>query len=386
VPNTRSKEIVLVIGFLAILVAPGIIQTVVELRGGEAIQALSVLRRKPTAKNLREYEGELEEASWVAKQLRPWMQYAQFRLLREAGDKALVGREGWMFYKPGVRYLTARQPAPAPGAPPHDPRAAILDFRDQLARRGIRLLVMIAPNKESIYPQMLSRRAESGRIVMAAQTRQLLEQLHSAGVDVVDLFQVFQAAQDRPTTATPLYLAQDSHWSPAGVELAAKTMAEKILSAGWARRGTVAYDREPAPVRRLGDVIRMLQVPQIEQAIAPEEIACQQIIRRDDQTLYRDDPNAEILILGDSFLRIYEQDEPHSAGFIAHLAYELGQPVASIVNDGGASTLVRQELHRRPRLLVNKKLVIWEFVERDIRFGTEGWQPVPLPLPPLSST
>ena len=78
-------------------------------------------------------------------------------------------------------------------------------------------------------------------------------------------------------------------------------------------------------------------------------------------------------------MRIYEQDEPQSAGFIAHLAYELGQPVASIVNDGGASTLVRQELHRRPRLFVNKKLVIWEFVERDIRFGTEGWQPVPLP-------
>ncbi len=32
-----------------------------------------------------------------------------------------------------------------------------------------------------------------------------------------------------------------------------------------------------------------------------------------------------------------------------------------------------------PTLLENKKVVIWEFVERDIRFGTEGWQIVPLP-------
>jgi len=78
-------------------------------------------------------------------------------------------------------------------------------------------------------------------------------------------------------------------------------------------------------------------------------------------------------------LRIYGQDEPQSAGFLAHLAYELRQPVTSIVNDGGASTLVRQELFRRPRLLTNKKLVIWEFVERDIRFGAEGWQLTPLP-------
>ena len=36
------------------------------------------------------------------------------------------------------------------------------------------------------------------------------------------------------------------------------------------------------------------------------------------------------------------EDEPGAAGFIAHLARELGQPLTSIVNDGGASTLVRQ--------------------------------------------
>jgi hypothetical protein len=86
-----------------------------------------------------------------------------------------------------------------------------------------------------------------------------------------------------------------------------------------------------------------------------------------------------VLVLGDSFLRIYQQDEPGGAGFIAHLARELKQPLTSVVNDGGASTLVRQELHRRPALLQNKRVVVWEFVERDIRLGTEGWQQVPLP-------
>ena len=37
---------------------------------------------------------------------------------------------------------------------------------------------------------------------------------------------------------------------------------------------------------------------------------------------------------------------------------------------------MRQELSRKPALLEGKKLVIWEFVERDIRFGMEGWQEV----------
>ena len=35
---------------------------------------------------------------------------------------------------------------------------------------------------------------------------------------------------------------------------------------------------------------------------------------------------------------------------------------------------MRQELYRRPTLLHNKRVVVWEFVDRDIRFGTEGWQ------------
>ncbi len=65
-------------------------------------------------------------------------------------------------------------------------------------------------------------------------------------------------------------------------------------------------------------------------------LTCLQVVQSDDGTPYRDRPESEVLILGDSFLRIYEQDEPGAAGFIAHLARELGQPLTSIVNDGGA--------------------------------------------------
>ena len=116
----------------------------------------------------------------------------------------------------------------------------------------------------------------------------------------------------------------------------------------------------------------------IERIFKPETLNCEQVVNADTGQLYQADPNSEVLIMGDSFLRIYSRDEPRSAGFIEHLAFKLGFPLTSIVNDGGASTLVRQELSRKPALLINKKLVIWEFVERDIRFGTEGWQQVPL--------
>jgi hypothetical protein len=61
------------------------------------------------------------------------------------------------------------------------------------------------------------------------------------------------------------------------------------------------------------------------------------------------------------------------------LARVLRRPVTSLVRNGGGATLVRQELSRRPALLAGKRVVIWEFAERDLRFGMEGWQRVPLP-------
>src|SRR5438876_402516 len=153
----------------------------------------------------------------------------------------------------------------------------------------------------------------------------------------------------------------------------------------WLTRGPVSYNCLPRPVQRVGDIARMLRSPEIEKRIAPETAACTQIMGRDPGALYTDDPASDVLVLGDSFLRIYQQDEPGSAGFVAHLARALGRPLARIVNDGGASTLVRQALFRRPHLLAHAKVLVWEFVERDLRLGTEGWQIVPLP-PEVATT
>jgi hypothetical protein len=210
------------------------------------------------------------------------------------------------------------------------------------------------------------------------ETRRVLGGLKAAGVEVVDLFELFAKARKARAGAS-LYLAQDSHWSPAGARLAAEAVARRVLEKGWIRRAEVEYEEKSAPLERTGDVLRMLQAPALERRLGPEAILCAQVARRDNHQLYRDQAGSELLVLGDSFLRIYQTDEPGSAGFIAHLARALKRPLVSIVNDGGASTLVRQELCRRPALLAKVKVVVWEFVERDICLGTEGWQAVELP-------
>jgi SGNH hydrolase-like domain, acetyltransferase AlgX len=364
---------------LAVIMAPGLVQTVSELRYREQPRALDIFLQPPTARNLRAYEQSLEETSLVVKQFRPWMQYLEWRFLADAGEKVVVGCDGWLFYRPSVRYVIERQTG-APLGDSADPLAAIRSFRDQLQARRIRLLVVPVPNKECVYPEMLAQRAEDAGVVVCEQTRRLLDQLELCGIEHVDLFEAFRRAKQKETQSDPrrLYLAQDTHWSPEGARVAAGAVARRVFDGGIVNRGDHAYALRSVTVRRHGDLVEMLQVPQIERALEPESLACLQVVQSDTGTPYRDAPESEVLILGDSFLRIYEQDEPGAAGFIAHVARELGQPLTSIVNDGGASTLVRQELARRPTLLLNKRLVIWEFAERDIRYGIEGWQIVPL--------
>jgi hypothetical protein len=301
--------------------------------------------------------------------------------LAETPDKTVVGRDGWLFYQPALQYLIEAQSA-SDRFTQGEILRAVTDFRDQLQARGIGLLVVIAPNKASIYPDKLSPRAASDSI--NPRTMDLIAKLRQADVELVDLFSLFREARRTtdPTGAVDFYLVQDSHWSPVGMDLAARAVADRLAELGWVQPGpSNRYRLQSQPVTRYGDIIVMMQAPPIEKCFQPESLDCTQVINSHTQSSYQDDPNATILVLGDSFLRIYRHDEPGAAGFIEHLAYHLAQPLTAIINDGGASTLVRQQLARKPEYLVHKKVVIWEFVERDIRFGTEGWQRVPLPEP-----
>jgi hypothetical protein len=412
VTASRGPRVCLMAVFLVLLglVAPS--QVVLELRDGETPQIAELFRQAPTRANLQRLESDLESRCRLAQAVRPWTQYVRFVLFEDAGDQAMLGRSGWFFYKPAVRYLV--EPCPLANAAmvirsvpvraswetpygvttnENDIFAAIVSFRDELARRGIRLLVMPAPNKSSIYPEMLTGRAKQASGSVNPTTQTLLAQLREAGVETVDLFEIFRIARNsaglengtnpqsaiRNPQSAPYYLAQDSHWSPEGMRLAAEAVARRLLDAGWVEKGPVKYEMKPVTVERYGDVLRMIRVPRVERLFRPERTSCTQVMDTRTGKPYTDDPNSPVLVLGDSFLRIFERDGPGSGGFIAHLACHLGFGLTSLVNDGGASTLVRQQLARKPALLQGKKVVIWEFVERDIRFGTEGWQVIPLP-------
>jgi hypothetical protein len=195
----------------------------------------------------------------------------------------------------------------------------------------------------------------------------------------------------RAAGAPLLYLKRDTHWTPQGMEVAAEAVAGRIkemvpdpdTAAVLAPHDSVIftprYMIKDTVVQRWGDIAEMTKVPDRRKIWAEESVLATQIQDANTGKPYQDDPGSSILWLGDSYSRIYQTDAPGSAGIIAHVAYKLNRPLASIVNDGGASTVVRQQLARRGELLQGKKLVVWTFVERDLRFGSKGWQVQELP-------
>ena len=376
----RGHYIFLSAFFLAVIFGAPLTDLVIQASSQRRQPAIAELfSQLPKEDHLRAVENSVENSSWFPRVLRPWWQGLRFTLLRDLGEKVLVGRDGWLFYTLDVRYLVEPFPDVTGHARDTDPFSAILKFRDQLSSRGIRLLVVPMPGKPSIYPDRLTQRAVSGGRPFSSPTIQFISRLREAGVEVSNVFETFKEHREGSSLSEsePYYLVRDTHWSGRAVIIAAEQVAEQVRRLGWVDPGSTEYDLKPVIAKRRSDIAQMVKVSGIEERFPPEDVLCYQVLQNGKP--YRDDPHSPVLVLGDSFLRIYQTDQPTSAGFVAHLAKQLHRPLASIVNDGGASTLVRQQLARQAGLLKGKRLVIWEFVERDIRFGIEGWKDVPLP-------
>jgi len=207
------------------------------------------------------------------------------------------------------------------------------------------------------------------------------------------------------------------------VRLAAQIVAKKITRMGIKPEISRTYQTRRVKVLRHGDILAMMRVPGVQEKIRGQSVECEQVVHQTFGPMVqvksaragtymnpvRPGTSTSILVLGDSYCRIYQLPEPQSlgqhiglagkkepvltregtrrtkrllpssAGFPSHLALALNTPVDYIVSDGGASTDVRRKLSTNAEILEGKKLVIWEFTERDIALGAKGWQDVPLP-------
>lgn len=390
--STSRKTAILqwtTIGSLLLVVAGiPLIQAVHELSTTGRAHIAALFTHAPTKANLHGWDQQTRDNSIFGKAIRPRMLQWQYDLFGDVGPKAIEGRDGWLFYRPDVDYLARPSfqeerfylgsfdtTVAGKRVNLRNPLVAIRDVQRQLAERGIHLVVVPVPGKPTIYPEKLAGREVS---VGSSPTLRLIDSLRASGVDVVDLVRPLRAS--KLGAKTDLYLHRDTHWSPAGLAIASELVARKLLSLPEiaARRDSSRYVSRDTLVERWGDICEMTSLPR-RHAIWKTETVRSARVYDAAGAPYADSDTSAILWLGDSYSRIYQTDAPKAAGVIAQVALRTGQPIASLVNDGGASTVVRRKLLQKPGLLKHAKVVVWEFVERDIRFGADGWALEALP-------
>ncbi|HJN18041.1 MAG TPA: hypothetical protein QGH10_21255 [Armatimonadota bacterium] len=325
------------------------------------------------ASEVAEWGGSYE--AWTA-------QLGEFRADVEAKLQArpkeltgLIGEDGFLFFRGDLEYLLAgdlrRQE--------NNPYPVIIDFKNQLKARGIDFLMVFIPTKAEVFPENVSAKAPPGaQPYVSPYVRKLAAELTAAGVECVDLLPEFIAQRD--IDGDLLYMPTDTHWTPRGAELAAKIVADRVRQYEWylpMRADQVKYTTQPAPFTRRGDICDMLMDAE-KLKYPPMKLTGTQIVAPDG-SLYEDDPDSSIVMLGDSFTGVFHFEDCQHAGVSAHVAKQLGTPL-DLISAQGSGPRIRGQFARRGADAINaKKLVIWTCVTRDLYEYWAPWDIIKLP-------
>jgi alginate O-acetyltransferase complex protein AlgJ len=385
---SRRAAIVLVALFLLTVVAVPLIDQAMG-----AWRAWKVLAEGDRIqKRLRDVETTLEEQSTVDRSVRPIVRAAISHAGVSGVEKVYRGGDGWLFYEPDVRYVTggsfledAADTAQAARLRQsqilrqHDPIAAIVDFKNQLAARGVQLVIVPTPVKPSVQPEMMWSGAAGP--VENLSFAKFKTDMEARGILIFDVTDQLAAAAKK---GSPQYLARDTHWRPEAMELAATDLAQ-FVSAHVQLPQTlgIEFGRGESQLRGRGDLANMLESKN------PDDLEAVTIhpIRQPDGQPWAPHDNAAILWLGDSFSNIYSAGEMgwgQSAGFAEQFSYLAGRPLDALRrNDNGAFAsrqMLADELARGNDRLAGKKLVIWQFADRELSQG--DWKKIELKLNP----
>lgn len=306
----------------------------------------------------------------------------------DAGTTVVVGREGWLYFAPELRHLSVGKfwgedaAAVSRAAKPDqaDPLPAILDFKAQLDRAGIRLILVPVPAKAAIYPEFLFSEEAIAASDMRIDhiDRIFFDEVEKHGIEVLDLYPEFVKRKDE----LQLYCRQDTHWSGVACELAAEILAAKVRDSDW--YGAVDRRKLQSNVQEIeiaGDLRREISQNPPEKERLPLRFVGTGT--GSDLEPVPSDRDSPVILLGDSHNLVFSAGgDMHAvgAGLPDQLALDLGFPVDLVAVRGSGATPARINLlrrARRPGYLDKKKIVIWCFTTREFT-ESSGWMKVPV--------
>lgn len=271
-----------------------------------------------------------------------------YKLQHDIKNKVVFGRGGWLFWQPELEYVV--NPLPL------DNVHTVAVFDSTLRAHGMALFVVPIPNKIDIYPEKFT--SVPAPHPVKKEMPEVIAALAAAGVRVIDLVPAFEAAKSR----IQVFDAFGTHWTAAGIELAAQVIGRRIDSALGCRgisRSTLYKINDTILVTH-GDLLDKIHDDtnytwypfHVKRVVCP------------DGSLYTDDRNSEILILGDSFV---DHGRWWNANLGAQLSRMIGHPTRTYF-----SLLANTEgpcmYQHKPSVFPKNGIVIWAFTSRVLQY------------------
>lgn len=372
-----------------------------DFRGAEGPFGTGVLAaNRRWMQGVAELESQLEDVGLLTVSARNGLRTLLVKMGKRRVGDVEAGHSNTLFFHPDIRHLTgpgfltegflqrrSQETGRNGMAVQPDSRAAILNFHQQLQQRGIRLIVVPTPCKAAIHPEQLSvQRAPTPRALRNSSMEEWKQELSAAGVWIFDPADVLMEEKLKNASVS-LYLRTDTHWTPESMLWVAKKLSEAVKSELSTSElsvmppGRSEFTREPQELTNAGDLAIMLQLSGTDELVQPEQVVIQKVRQEHDLVQQRgigQQPKLSppILILGDSFTNIYSAVEMQwgtNAGFAEQLSVELQVAVDSLAVNGGGATESRRSLIREIAAgragLEGRKVVIWQFAERDLSEG-----------------
>jgi len=284
----------------------------------------------------------------------------------DLGPRVRRGVPGWLFL--GDELTVHRQPQ----RNATQRKVDVLKVQKTLSAKGIKLLVVVVPDKTRIEASQLGMLHRPSRYAQRAS--QWVTELNSTGVDALDLTDTLAAFKQKHTAA---FLKSDSHWTEQGAQAAAIAVCAEVLRLKItpSPAQTLVVDKR-TDSRRSGDLIRLAGVDWLPPGLQPEQdIAQETSFKVDDRKnntpgssaqsvasastddLFGDTDLPNIVVIGTSYSR--------TSNFVAFIEKELNAKVANLARSGGDfSGAMNAYLSSVAFKKTPPKLVIWEIPER----------------------
>jgi hypothetical protein len=310
-----------------------------------------------TGAALLDWQRRLPLNAYTPRRVRGPLQQAMSRWLRAGNSRVVIGRDGWLYDRLGVEYVCG-PPVPQ-DLRPDAALGALVSLTDKLRACGLPLLVVMVPDKATIYPEGLAPNwpATAGPARNVGELR-FWDRARSLGVNVLDPTDVVWAA--KATGAEPLYARCDQHWDPAGLLLMAGLIADELRRLGWldGAPGVNWVEGPPAKAAASDDMRSQLGLSHIKGWPEGDPLVLRPVVDAAGQP-FSTQPNSPLALIGDSYsTAFFTADLPAQLARLLHVAVDKVKP---------------EELLNSPERRAGCRAVVFEFAAHRLTRAEEHW-------------